>query len=87
MNGLLSMESNDTRSPRKRRRIVAIHSTSTPSKPTAPSPDKFDMDESLSTIAGENSDLNSTVQSSNDCTLGDSTTHSEDEDEVTLISD
>ena len=53
----------DTRSPCKRRRIVTIHSTSTPSKSTGPHPKKFDMNESLSTISGEDDSLNRTVLS------------------------
>ena len=81
----------DTRSPCKRRRIITIHSTSTPSKSTGPSPKKFDMDESLSTISGEDDSLNRTVLSTNstliDLTTCSATVSDDGEDEVTLISE
>ena len=81
----------DTRSPCKRRRIVTIHSTSTPSKSTGPRPKKFDMNESLSTISGEDDSLNRTVLSTNstliDLTTCSATVSDDGEDEVTLISE
>ena len=64
----------DSRSPMKRRRLSVIHGTSTPVKSSEPSPKKFDLDESLSTVGGDNSDLNNTLHSTDS-----------EEDEITLI--
>ncbi|XP_076468361.1 uncharacterized protein LOC143299113 [Babylonia areolata] len=73
-----------TSSPLKRRRLDSILGTSTPSK-SDNGASRFNMDESLSTIAGDSVDLNGTLNSSDICPLDDPDCCSDEEDEITLI--
>jgi hypothetical protein len=84
--GLQKGDLADFRSPLKRRKMDAIHGTSTPRKSFLPAAE-FKMNETLSTICGSDSDAEGTVVtvSTNDKTLEDEISLSESEDEVCTL--